>query len=894
MAGTAIVNQVLGSYNFTYSYLDDTLNDLPLKVEIWENYGVLPVSTIENQTQDTEYPYTNNLGPGIYSIVFYLYKEADPINFSGVFSWEYVYNTSITVLEYKIKSEWKWTAENVETGDVVINGILNNTSVTITGTAESDVFYKTYSYLNGNYYVGGILPIASGGYQYWIYNDNGTYYLMYYDTKCFSSNDLITWVAITEDTALLPEPTGALADGNIQGIMGWGNPSGTQWSDLNGTYVKTDVAVRPSGYYNGYSGMNTPATGTYNYYLQTENPDFNGIAYILPPGNTSGWFDPDNLNGPYIEPSVNYWRLMVGSDNPYCYFTNPSTDTNVFPLTGWVLVDNALVDTSDIGSNGYNYISTYGGGLTINSNYIGLNPEISYTYSPSSLLLNNVVCPVNPNFIPSIDYKVYKLVNKVWVETEDSNNFDLDQWDDETSSVEDIQISFQTEGFPIKIVSTITNCNDVVTYDTYKDGGYLITSTDALTLKAQVQTKGSYTIRFSYSFQDTMHPNLIITPENNAQCNVIIYKNEQIIYVYEKLEPAQNFSYTFDEATKENLTEYKVIYYSFNPDFPEEEIFDENVFIVREYKPTFELPTILCKQVNEFGNVKLDQLNFNCYSEDTELHDYPEPLFNPNIRYKLYYFNEETYEWDLDIDTDTPTLNQYVTTYLLENPDATDFDISLELQNKFYFGSDDTDEPLWKPERLAMAKLIVNVTNYTATVSKEVIFPICGSWKVRRMSCGSYRLYNYTANPYNFTLIDLKTETVVKILESFPFSYITFDILEDGVYKIVGIGTERYIFNFCAIENCVLELQKKVLLDDTLCDACKLDKVLYQKALRLIPIYETWKKLLDKDGVYDIQYLTTDVDKNLEEIYSADELYAELKLLCDQCTNEVGTKKCNC
>jgi hypothetical protein len=123
-------------------------------------------------------------------------------------------------------------------------------------------------------------------------------------------------------------------------------------------------------------------------------------------------------------------------------------------------------------------------------------------------------------------------------------------------------------------------------------------------------------------------------------------------------------------------------------------------------------------------------------------------------------------------------------------------------------------------------------------------------------------------------------------------NYINITFTEDSVYKVTSNGTNQWIFNFCDIENCVLELQKKILLDDNLCDTCKLDKVLYQKALRLIPIYETWKKLLDKDWVYDIQYTTTDIAGELSKIYDAQELYLELKNLCAQCNDD--PKKCSC
>ena len=150
--------------------------------------------------------------------------------------------------------------------------------------------------------------------------------------------------------------------GLIANISGWGDIGGTKWSDLNGTYIKTSVAVTPSGYGDGFQGMHTPVADTFNYYLQLlGNTSLNGIAYFLAPGNRSGWGsdpdDDDNTDAP-----VNYWRLLVGADYPYCYFTNPSTDIYNFPTTGWVPVDDKL--TLDEGLNGYDYIATYDSGFT--------------------------------------------------------------------------------------------------------------------------------------------------------------------------------------------------------------------------------------------------------------------------------------------------------------------------------------------------------------------------------------------------------------------------------------------------------------------------------------------------------------------------------------------------
>jgi hypothetical protein len=156
-------------------------------------------------------------------------------------------------------------------------------------------------------------------------------------------------------------------DGFINGIMGWGDPAGTLWSDLNGIYKKTSIAVTPYAIGAGDIGMHTPEPDTYNYYLQLpSNPGFNGVAYFLAPGNRSGWGDPNN--DATTDPPVNYWRLCVLSDYPSVYFTNPSTDPFSFPTSGWVPVDDTIPVSE--GGNGYDYIANYDGGFTADILYI--------------------------------------------------------------------------------------------------------------------------------------------------------------------------------------------------------------------------------------------------------------------------------------------------------------------------------------------------------------------------------------------------------------------------------------------------------------------------------------------------------------------------------------------
>ena len=169
-------------------------------------------------------------------------------------------------------------------------------------------------------------------------------------------------------------------DGYIQGIMGWGDPAGTLWSDLNGTYIKTSVAVTPAAFGAGDIGMHTPEPGTFNYYLEnpismgSPNSAWNGIAYFLAPGNKCGWGDPNN--NATTDPVVNYWRLCVLADYPSVYFINPSSDPYNFPTSGWVPIDDTLLNSE--GGNGYTYIANYGGGFTANiSNTLNGNGGIS-------------------------------------------------------------------------------------------------------------------------------------------------------------------------------------------------------------------------------------------------------------------------------------------------------------------------------------------------------------------------------------------------------------------------------------------------------------------------------------------------------------------------------------
>ena len=803
-----LLEQVPGSYNFTYNYLDDTNPTFPLKVEIYDDYFGTLLETNTDKNQDEEYSYLSGTEPKQYWVQIYLFDGTD---------WVSTYGTDFTTLEYKPQVDWNWTSAIGDDpgGSIVVSGITN------------------------------------------------------------------------------------AGDGYIQGIMGWGDPAGTKWSDLNGTYIRTSVAVRPSTGSFDNAGMSTPAAGTYNYYLQnpismgSPNSDWNGIAYFLAPGNKTQFNTSiDNVDNGDIT-SVNYWRLCVGADYPATYFTNPSTDPTVFPTTGWVPVDIDATNFEGGWIDLETYLPNYGEGFTINTTSTVLEPATSYTYNPSLLILNNTLC-VTGGYAPLISYTLYNLINGLWVD-ESPVTYSLDSWDDEDPDLNSISFGFTSTGYPIKIVTTLRNCNEEIIYNTLQKEG-LITVSGNQTTHSESQDPASYTIKFAFEYLDPTEPNLIITPENNVRCDVYIYKNNEIIDIHQDLLPGEFYPYTFSEPTSPNAA-YKVVYKAINPDINLEESL-EVPFTVREYKPSFTLPNITCLQINENASILLQNLNFNCFNDDEDLHILPaSPENNPNIRYSLYYLNPNTYVWELQGSvSDTPNLFEDAIDYANAYPAENDLFVSEYLRTKYYYGSLDTEKGLWAPEKLTMVKLVVAVTNYTTTVTKEVIFPICGTWKIRRLACGKYRLYNYKGDTIAYDLYNDLSLTALPYVTNIAvpaFSFIDLPLPIDGIYKIVADGITQYIFNFCEVEACVLSLQKQILLDDSLCDTCKMDKALYQKALRLIPIYETWKKLLDKDNVYDMQYLSTDANGELAQLYDAQELYEEIRKLCADCGDSTS-KKCNC
>lgn len=510
-------------------------------------------------------------------------------------------------------------------------------------------------------------------------------------------------------------------------------------------------------------------------------------------------------------------------------------------------------------------------------------PEVdeNFTYYPATLVLNEATCPLlNPN-ISSLQYDIYEIIDGVRVlNTDNSTTVNLDTWQDGVSTpADDAAIVFNTENnYPLVIVMTLTNCYTSVTAE------IVLPYNGAESIHSEEQIPGTYQAQFNYAYQGE-NPTLVIGADEGARADIIVLVNDVEVETFTNVSPTQFKSYNFNIPSGIGNV-YTVRYRAYNINNIQE-VNQEFPVTILEWKPTFELEEVTCFPINQNATFGFSEFNINCYQ------DYAPAqlsLLDTTIKYEYFYFNTETYEWD-SIDDYTYNAENDIEDLLDANPSYTDADVSEYLFDNARFGTTNLGG-LWTPNKLTMVKMVVTVTNHTTTVTKEKIFPICGTWKIRRLACGKYRIYNYKSTSISYTLTDNYTNVVLKTEQVPAFSYAEINLSNDGVYKVQADSIVQYIFNFCALEQCILNLQKQILLDECFCDSCKRNKDLYQKAMRMLPLYETWKKLLDKDGVYDMQYKTTDLAGELARIYDAQELYLELSKLCENCGDI--SKKCGC
>jgi hypothetical protein len=340
---------------------------------------------------------------------------------------------------------------------------------------------------------------------------------------------------------------------------------------------------------------------------------------------------------------------------------------------------------------------------------------------------------------------------------------------------------------------------------------------------SETQVVKSYTIEFNAT--SSSYP---LNTNPDSYISIFIYDDNADLY-HSVLNWPQgvNYPYTFNSN---DVGDYTVLYTVYaSPELANDEYENNTVsFTVYEYMPTFTLPVVTCAELGKPFN--FHPLDWNQNENDL----CPVTEEDKEITYKRYEF---------DLATSSYVLKNTVTYTITE-----DGEITAPEDYAYQGGS-------WTPNKLAMVKFVVTVSNCSTAVEKATVFPICGAWKIRRLACGDYRIYNYKNTNINFSLYQGVEPTTLLKTEAVPaFSYAEIKLSNDGIYRVIADGVTQYIFNYCAIESCMLDLHKRILLDDQLCDECKLDKVLYQKALRLLPTYEIWKKLLDKDWVYDMQY----------------------------------------
>ena len=66
------LEQIAGSYNFTYNYSDDTNPDFPLEVKIYDYYFETLLETNTDKNQNQEYSYLGGTEPKQYYVEIYI------------------------------------------------------------------------------------------------------------------------------------------------------------------------------------------------------------------------------------------------------------------------------------------------------------------------------------------------------------------------------------------------------------------------------------------------------------------------------------------------------------------------------------------------------------------------------------------------------------------------------------------------------------------------------------------------------------------------------------------------------------------------------------------------------------------------------------------------------
>lgn len=278
---------------------------------------------------------------------------------------------------------------------------------------------------------------------------------------------------------------------------------------------------------------------------------------------------------------------------------------------------------------------------------------------------------------------------------------------------------------------------------------------------------------------------------------------------------------------------------------PTDTVVEQVDVTVVDYKPIFTLTNYSNKNLNEETHLSIASLIINEA-------DVCEDNLDTQVQWKIYFKDNLIETQTIDFDPADYTLSELDCIYTFEN--------------------------------VGKYLIVCTVQNCNGSTSNSYELLVTGSIRVRKIQCGLYRVYNTTIEDISHIITDMEDNPITQgIIPALSFIEVS---LTDGVYKLISGEFIQFIFSWCTIESCMDTLLQEFLFAD--CKKCEDKK--QDPAVKMVALYNVYKKIVDTNEKYDIVYRNIDAEGVIASMYEANEIAKKLLSYCQTCK----PKSCGC
>lgn len=328
-----------------------------------------------------------------------------------------------------------------------------------------------------------------------------------------------------------------------------------------------------------------------------------------------------------------------------------------------------------------------------------------------------------------------------------------------------------------------------------------------------------------------------------------------------------------------------------------------------EYKPKIEATiinedsccTTLDYEDNQYIDVKPNIIEINdFFCSDLD------PRVLSTITYILELYNQDDNIWEL---VEEYKIDIEINDYNINNPIITDSTILSKYTYKI-------DKNILEQGGY---RIRYTLSNCCAKVEEVLLLNLCDSLTIRRdcdvvsesdkdCDCMKYIINNYSPkDSYTIEIYNTQLKTIVDTLTLDSNSELIYTFLEDAIYTFtirnnnglntIGKYSNPYtipIFIFCKVNNCYTNLVKDVLCSyNADCDCDNTDLAKDRARLnKLMAMYQTWMRLIEKDYYLMTRYNVIDLEKRLETFNRLNKVYEQLIKFCEPCNSGLRANCC--